>query len=444
VKRAAKSELSAREPGASVRRVHSVILELINTGSELMLGRIVNGHQQWLCRELSDFGYAVARQVAVADTAADITQAVREALGRADVVLTTGGLGPTSDDITRDEVARLLGRKLFEHAPSLANIERFFAARKRSMPASTRVQAIVPGGALVLANGHGTAPGLAMEVNPNPFRPGGMASWLIMLPGPPRELQPMFLEQVMPLLRKRFPLDAPFASVTLRTIGVGESILEERIAPHLRPLVTEGLEIGYCARTGDVDVRLSGSGPEAARLVAEAERVVREQVGGHIYGTGDELPESVLVRLLTERRQTLALAESCTGGAVANRITDVPGASVVLVAGVVAYSNAAKESLLGVNPDSLSSHGAVSEQVAREMAEGARKRAGADFALAVTGIAGPGGGTPAKPVGTVFIALATAAGTKVINPFNPVDRPTFKYVTTQQAFELLRRELLGL
>ncbi|MBI3876494.1 MAG: competence/damage-inducible protein A, partial [Verrucomicrobia bacterium] len=380
-------------------------IELINTGSELMLGRIVNSHQQWLCRELADRGYVVARQVAVADTAADITAAVREALTRADLIITTGGLGPTSDDITRDEIARLLDRKLTEHAPSLANIERFFTARKRVMPASTRVQALVPEGALVLTNGHGTAPGLAIEVNPNPIRTGRKPSWLVMLPGPPRELRPMFSDQVVPLLREKFPLTEPYASVTLRTLGLGESYLEERIAPPLQPLLKAGVEIGYCARTGDVDVRLSARGADAARLVADAERLVRELISQHIYGTGDDSPESILVQTLTERKQTLALAESCTGGHIANRITNVPGASAVLLAGFVTYSNAAKQSALGVRAETLAAHGAVSEPVAREMAEGARARTGADFALGVTGIAGPTGGSEAKPVGTVFIAL---------------------------------------
>lgn len=419
-------------------------LEIINTGSELMLGRIVNSHQQWLCRRLADHGYPVRRQVAVADTAADIVAAVREALGRADVVITTGGLGPTSDDITRDEIARLLSRPLREDAASLANIEQFFAARKRPMPASTRVQAMVPAGATVLANAHGTAPGLALDVGPNPFRAGGGASWLVMLPGPPRELHPMFGTQVLPMLAAKFPRKEPFVCRTLRTVGLGESVIEERIAPGLRPLVEAGLEIGYCARTGDVDVRLSAAGVSAGRVVADAERFVRGRVGSHIYGVEDELPETVLVRLLTESKRTLALAESCTGGFIANRITDVPGASVVFRAGFVTYSNEAKQTALGVKPETLATHGAVSEATAREMAEGARRGTGADFGLAVTGIAGPTGATEGKPVGTVFIALATATGTVVISPVNRYDRPTFKYVTSQQALELMRRTVLGL
>ena len=416
-------------------------LELINTGSELMLGRVLNTHQHWLCRQLADGGRVVTRQVAVADTGADITAAVREALGRADLILTTGGLGPTSDDITRDLIAQLLGRRLVEHAPSLANIEQFFAERKRPMPASTRVQALVPEGALVLANAHGTAPGLAIKVNPNPFRVGGKASWLVMLPGPPRELRPMFTNQVAPRIEQRFPLESAFVCRTLKTTGLGESIIEERIAPPLKALTDAGLELGYCARVGEVDVRLVAHGGGAEETVAEAARIIRELIGGHIYGEGDDQLEAVLVRALTERKQTLALAESCTGGFIANRITNVPGASVVFHAGLVTYSNEAKQTFLGVRAETLAAHGAVSEAVVREMAEGARARAGADLALAVTGIAGPGGGTEAKPVGTVFIALATAAQTFVLNPVNRYDRETFKYVTSQQALELLRRRM---
>ena len=417
-------------------------IELINTGSELMLGRVLNTHQQWLCRQLADLGYFVTRQIAVADTADDIEQAVREALGRADFIVTTGGLGPTSDDITRDRIAALLGRKLTEDPAIVAHVESFFAKRNRPMPASTRVQAMVPDGALVLHNAHGTAPGLALHVSPNPFRTDGKASWLVMLPGPPRELRPMFTNQVAPLLKDKLPLDGDFVCRTLRTVGIGESYLEERIAAALKPLMDAGLELGYCAHSGAVDVRFVARGCGADADMAEAARIVYKLAGEHIFGEGDDELEQVLVRRLTEQKQTLALAESCTGGFIANRITNVPGASAVLLAGLVTYSNAAKQHFLGVRAESLAAHGAVSEAVAREMAEAARARTGADFALAVTGIAGPGGGTPEKPVGTVFIALASARGTKVINPVNRYDRETFKYLTSLQALELLRRELL--
>ena len=417
-------------------------IEIINTGSELLLGRVLNTHQQWLCRHLADLGYTVDRQVAVPDTGRDIQQAVREALGRADLILVTGGLGPTSDDVTRDLIAELLQRPLREDAAVVAVIEGFFAQRQRPMPARTRVQALVPEGAVVLPNAHGTAPGLLIEVSPNPFRERGRTSWLVMLPGPPRELHPMFREQVVPQLRQRLPLEGEFVCRTLKTTGLGESFVEEKIATPLQPLVAAGLEIGYCARVGEVDVRFVARGPGAAQTVAEAERLVRALMPQHIFGEDDDQLEAVIVRRLTERKQTLALAESCTGGFLAHRITNVPGASAVFLAGLVTYSNEAKQRLLGVRAETLAAHGAVSEPVAREMAEGARERNGADYALAVTGIAGPAGGTPEKPVGTVFIALATAQKTVVLHPVNRFDRETFKYVTSQQALELLRRNML--
>lgn len=421
-----------------------MIVELINTGTELMLGRVVNTHQQWLCRRLADLGYLVARQTAVPDTGPDIQQAVREALTRANLIITTGGLGPTSDDITRDLIAELLGKPLHEDARVLAHIENFFAVRKRPMPARNKVQALVPEGARVLWNPHGTAPGLAMEVRPNPFREGGQASWLFMLPGPARELHPMFEEAVVPLLRDLFPLKEVFVCRTLRTVGLGESAVQEKINEALKPLVEAGLEVGYCAGTGRVDVRLAARGLEAAKLVQSANRKMCELLGDCIFAEGDEELESVIVRLLTERKQTLALAESCTGGCLAHRLTNVAGASAVFLAGFVTYSNAAKQKLLGVRAETLARHGAVSEAVARDMAEGARRVTGADYALAVTGIAGPSGGTRAKPVGTVFIGLATPAETTVEQNFNPLDRETFKQVTAQQALNWLRLRLVQL
>jgi len=438
-----------------------VNIELLNTGSELMLGRVLNTHQQWLCRRLADLGYVATRQVAVPDTAADIQSAVREALGRADLVIATGGLGPTSDDITRDLIAQLLGKKLHLDAAVLDHIKRRFAARNRVMPKNNEVQAMVPEGALVLANPHGTAPGLAMNVgsgvwdlapgkspaggrlspDPGPQIPG--AKWLVMLPGPPRELRPMFDEQVVPLLRREFPLTAPFVCRTLRTSDSAESLVQEKIQEPLAALVAAGLEVGYCARVGQVDVRLSARGAGGEKMVRTAEAIVQKILGAQIYGFDDEEMEAVVVRLLTAGNKTLALAESCTGGGIANRVTNVPGASAVFLGGLVTYSNAAKQKFLGVRAETLATHGAVSEAVAREMAEGARRQTGADYALAVTGIAGPGGGTDEKPVGTVILALAGEFGTVVERRLNSYEREAFKQLTAQQALELLRRRLVS-
>jgi nicotinamide-nucleotide amidase len=410
-----------------------MVIELINTGSELMLGFVLNTHQQWLCRQLADRGYLVTRQVAISDSGPAIKEAVAEAMTRAELIITTGGLGPTSDDITRDLIADLLGKKLFEDSNIVAEIEKFFSSRKRPMPASTRIQAMVPEGATVLMNAHGTAPGLAM---PTP------KGWLIMLPGPPRELRPMFTNQVLPLLGQLFPKPKNFVCKVLKTTGVGESMVEERVAPKLQTLFAKGLEIGYCARVGEVDVRLTARGDRAIELVGEGEKIVREEMGSFVFGVEGDPLDGVVVRMLTESGRTLALAESCTGGFIANRITNIPGASAVLLAGLVTYSNEAKQRFLGVKRETLEAHGAVSEPTAREMAEGARERTGADFAISVTGIAGPSGGTPEKPVGTVFIALARNGPTIVKQYRNAYDRETFKFTTSQQALDLLRRELL--
>ncbi|MGA2278774.1 MAG: competence/damage-inducible protein A [Verrucomicrobiota bacterium] len=441
-------------------KLGQVNIELLNTGSELMLGRVLNTHQQWLCRRLADLGHVVTRQVAVSDTARDIQSAVREALGRADLIITTGGLGPTSDDLTRDLIAQLFGKKLRLDEAVLKHIKRRFAARNLPMPKSNKVQALVPEGALVLANPNGTAPGLAMKVgsgvrglasgkpqtserlSPDPKAQNQDAKWLVMLPGPPRELRPMFDNFVAPLLRREFPPAAPLVCRTLRTSGIAESRVQEKIAAPLGALAAAGLEIGYCARPGQVDVRLLARGGNGKKIVRAAEAVVQKILGAQIYGFDDEEMETVVVRLLTERKKTLALAESCTGGCLAHRVTNVPGASAVFPGGFVTYSNAAKQKLLGVRAETLAAHGAVSEAVAREMAEGARSQLGADFALAVTGIAGPGGGTKEKPVGTVFIGLAGEFGAVVERKFNPYERGTFKEITAWQALEMLRVQLV--
>lgn len=415
-------------------------IEIINTGSELMLGRVLNTHQQWLCRQLADLGYTVDRQTAVPDTGSAIQESVKEALTRSDLIITTGGLGPTSDDITRDLIAQLLSRPLHLNTTVLEHIAQYFTVRKRPQPESTKIQAQVPEGATVLMNAQGTAPGLVLETATGQCCSSGK-SLLIMLPGPPRELRPMFSNQVVPILQKHFPTPL-FICRTLKTTGIGESRVEEIIAPHLQRLVQEGLEIGYCARTGEVDVRFTATGDQAKSLVDQAAITVRKLISSHIYGEGDDQLETTVVKLLTDQKLKLVTAESCTGGYIANRITNVPGASLILWGGLVTYDNEAKVKLLGVSPDTLQKFGAVSEAIAREMAEGARQRYGADYAMSVTGIAGPGGGSLDKPVGTVFIALAGPRGTSVKSSLNQFDRETFKYVTSQQALEMLRQDLL--
>ena len=417
-------------------------VELVNTGSELMLGRVLNTHQQFLCRRLADLGHVVTRQVAIADTGSEIQNAVREALSRADLVITTGGLGPTSDDLTRELIAELLGKKLIENQEVLAHIENFFAKRNRPRPSKTSVETFVPAGALVFLNQFGTAPGLAMEIESKVQSPKSKAKWLVMLPGPPRELRPMFDDSVVPLLKREFA-DEIFVCRTLRSTGIGESRVQEFVEADLQPLVKRRLEIGYCARPGAVDVRLTASGAGAEKIVRDGEAIVQKILGANIFGFDDDEIENVVVGLLTQKKKTLALAESCTGGNLAQRVTNVPGASAIFLGGVVSYANSAKEKFLGVPAEILRQHGAVSEAVAREMAIGAREKFGADFAIAVTGIAGPGGGTKDKPVGTVFIALASSSGVEVRKMLNPWERATFKEVTATQALEWLRTQLVS-
>jgi len=251
----------------------------------------------------------------------------------------------------------------------------------------------------------------------------------------------MFDDAVVPLLRREFAGEI-FVCRTLRSTGIGESRVQEMIEGPVRPFVDQGLGVGYCARPGAVDVRLTADGARAPQLVRDAEAAVQRVLGANVFGYDDDDIEAVVVRLLTAQKKTLALAESCTGGNLAHRLTNVPGASAVFLGGVTSYANSAKEHFLGVSPETLREHGAVSEAVAREMAAGAREKSGSDFALAVTGIAGPDGGTPEKPVGTVFTALASAEGVEVVKRLNPWERLTFKDVTCTQALEQLRRRLV--
>jgi nicotinamide-nucleotide amidase len=403
---------------------------VINTGTELLLGDVLNTHLNFIAREIFPLGLRIERQVTVPDGEA-IREAITESLGRAEIIFITGGLGPTTDDITREVTADLLGLKL-RHDPVILRAIQERAVR-RGFRLTDRVarQADVPEGATVLPNEHGSAPGLHIPADRTRKRPH-----LFLLPGPPRELHPMFRASVLPILRGLVPAGAAMDRRLFRIAGMGESLVEEAVGAQLLQL--PGLELGYCARPGEMDLRLVGE----AAVLDQAEQIVREKLGPAIFSAdGSDLEEAV-VKLLTERRHTLAVAESCTGGYLAHRITNVPGASAVLLAGYVTYSNEAKFAMLGVDPALIEKHGAVSKQVVQAMAEGARANAKSDFALATTGIAGPGGGTEEKPVGTVFIALAAKnRPVSVQKRLFPDDRPTFKELTTQSALEMLRRSL---
>ena len=405
---------------------------VINTGTELLLGDVLNSHLSFIAREIFPLGLRIDRQITVPDGEA-IRNAIEESLGAAEIIFITGGLGPTTDDITREITADLFGLKL-EHDPAILSAIQERASR-RGFRLTDRVarQADVPEGATVLPNEHGSAPGLYLPANGEQKRPH-----LFLLPGPPRELHPMFRGSVLPLLGKIVRPEHAVERQVLRIAGMGESLVEEAVGEQLLGL--PGLELGYCARPGEMDLRLIGP----ASVVAQARQIVTEKLGPSIFSADGSNLETVVVKMLTEQNRTLALAESCTGGYLAHRLTNVPGASAVLLAGYVTYSNEAKTGAVGVDPALIAEQGAVSRQVATAMAEGAREKGGADFALATTGIAGPSGGSDEKPVGTVFIALAARdQPTKIQKRFFPDDRPTFKELTAQAALEMLRRALVA-
>ena len=404
---------------------------VINTGTEILLGDVVNTHLSFIAREIFPLALRVERQLSVPDGAA-IGEALSDNLEQADIIFVTGGLGPTTDDITREITAELLRLELVLDPELEASItERL---RTRGIRLTDRIlrQAMVPRGAQVLPNEFGSAPGLYLAAGINPAI---RSPHLFLLPGPPRELQPMFLQWVLPILRQIVSQDEPIGYRNYRIVGMGESYVEEAVGPQL--LALTGLELGYCARMGEVDLRVIGS----TAILTQADAIVRAKLAQFIFSTEREDLETVLIRELAARRATLAVAESCTGGFLAHRLTNVAGASEVFLAGFVTYSNAAKTAMLGVASALIEEHGAVSEPVARAMAKGALEKAAAQFALATTGIAGPGGGSPAKPVGTAYVALAGGGETVVKHLFFPTDRETFKQLATQTALNLLRQRL---
>jgi nicotinamide-nucleotide amidase len=406
---------------------------VINTGTEILLGDVLNIHLAFIAREIFQFGLRIDEQRTIPDGDA-IQRALTDVSLRAEIVFVTGGLGPTSDDITRELVAGYLQLPLVEDATVRETIRSRLAARR--IPATKRIwrQAFVPARAEVLPNENGTAPGLYLPVNVNA---AVLSPHLFLLPGPPRELQPMFQNFVAPILSRITTGSKKAAMRTFRIANMGESIIEKKIGDLV--LAIPEIELGYCARPGEVDIRVIGS----AAAVAQAEEIIREKLGNAIFSASDETLAAVLVRLLSEREQTLALAESCTGGFLADQITNVPGASKVFVAGYVTYSNEEKTRTLDVSRESIEKFGAVSERVATEMAEGLRMRTGATYGIATTGIAGPSGGTEGKPVGTVFIALSSGdQPTRWEKFFFPSDRETFKQLGAQRAFDLLRRKLM--
>jgi nicotinamide-nucleotide amidase len=412
-------------------------LEIITIGDELLLGFTTDTNAGYLARELGAHGVEVVRRATVGDDAEAIASAVRDALERTGAVITTGGLGPTADDLTKPAIAAVFGRPLEMREEIVAMIEERFRQYgfRGPMPVSNRQQALVPRGARVLENRHGSAPGIWIEDE--------RQRWVAMLPGVPREMRGMTLDVIIPELRARMG-DAReiVCSRTLRCMGISESHLADLLGERARSV--RGLPVAYLPSVAGIDLRLTTRGmssTDATALLDAAMDELRPIIGDHVYGQDEaDLAEVVLAnaRALGLR---IAVAESCTGGLLGGRLTAVPGASDVFVGGIIAYDDAVKVNLLGVSPGTLRTHGAVSEQTAREMAAGARVELGAQIGIAITGVAGPGGGTPDKPVGLVWIAADVDERVRASHRVYPGNREEIRQRASQSALDLVRRML---
>ena len=408
--------------------------EILTIGDEVLRGEIVDSNKSLLSDRLLSLDIETHFHVSVRDDPADMTDAFQRAAERSDVVLVSGGLGPTRDDLTCEVLARTFGRELVLDEEALETIRAFFRGIGREMTENNAKQAWFPEGAGVLPNPIGTAPGFVIEERGTLF---------FCLPGVPRELSRMMEEQVLPHLARRTGAGQVVRARLLRTFGMGESTLDAE----LEDIAAEGdVTLGFRTAFPENFLRPVARAATAEEAEAKLDRVcqaVRERLGPLVYAEGDQTLPTVVGHLLRGTGQTLAVAESCTGGLIAEQITDVAGASDYFLGGVVAYANEAKQALLGVPAALLEEHGAVSEPVVRAMAEGVRERFDADFGLATTGISGPGGGSPGKPVGLVHVALARADETSAAHFVFPLDRQRHRLLTAQVALDWVRRALLG-
>lgn len=408
-------------------------LELVTIGDELLLGFTIDTNAAHLARELGTLGISIVRRATVGDVAADIASAVGEALARTGAVITTGGLGPTADDLTREAIAGVFGRPLRQDPAIAARLREFWSARalRGPFPESNLVQALVPEGARVLYNRHGTAPGLWLEDE--------RGAWVAMLPGVPREMRGMLAEVLLPELKVRAAGAGVIRSRTLRTTGIGESTLAERIGA-LRDQ-PPGVSLAYLPAPDGVDLRVTvrghGAG-EADAILDGAAAQLYDAAGQRVYGEGDDDLAGVVLAACRARRWRVAVAESCTGGLLGWRLTAPAGSSDVFEGGVIAYDNRVKVAQLDVEPAVLASDGAVSERVARQMASGVRSRLGTDVGIAITGVAGPGGGTEEKPVGTVWLAVDAAGAVQTRRANYVGDRAEIRWRAAQGALDLLR------
>jgi nicotinamide-nucleotide amidase len=409
-----------------------VKVEVVTIGTELLLGQIVDTNAAELGRALAAAGAEVVRHLSVADRPEPIRTAIAEALDRTGFVITTGGLGPTRDDITKHEVAALFGKALEMDQGVLRSLEERFRRLGRTMPAINRTQAEVPAGATVLPNPRGTAPGLWVEEN---------GRVVVMLPGVPSEMRGLLAEEVLPRIAQRATASV-VRSRTVRTTGIAESALAERVGNIEEEIAP--LTLAYLPSVEGVDLRVTAWGLRAdeaeKRLEAAGERL-RTSAGDHYYGNDGADLAAVVLQQLRARRAHLVIAESCTGGLLGARLTAIPGASDVFTGGVIAYDNVVKSGTLDVPPELIERYGSVSEQVARAMAEGVQRQFAVDAALAITGIAGPTGGTPEKPVGTVWHAVRMGDQSRTHRRIFPGDRNEVRGRAAQAALDLLRRLL---
>lgn len=416
-------------------------IEIIAIGDELLLGFTLDSNGAHLARELAEIGVSVTRRTSVGDDSAEIAAAVREALDRSGAVITTGGLGPTSDDLTKPSIAAVFGREMLMDEAILESLRQRWIARGwgNELPAANRQQALVPEGAVILENRHGSAPGIWLEDE--------RGRWAAMLPGVPREMRGMFAEEVLPRVRERAAgAQASTGSVvvsrTIRTTGISESALADSLVPLVGELGT--LSIAFLPGWEGVDLRLTSRRLDAVAAKAAldaAEYRLRTAVGPTIYGTDSDDLAAVVLEACRELGYTIAVAESCTGGLLGGRITAIPGSSHIFLGGVIAYANEVKATHLGVGDDTLIAYGAVSEETAREMASGVRARFRADIGISITGIAGPGGGTPEKPVGTVCLAVDVRGAVKSSRRVMVGDRPEIRARSAQWALDTLRKRL---
>lgn len=407
--------------------------EIVSVGTELLLGQIVDTNAAYLSRALARVGITVYRRSTVGDNRERLSRALREALDSADVVFTIGGMGPTMDDITRDVLSEVTGVPLVFSEEIAGQLREFFERRGRTLLESQLRQAYVPSRGRALPNPNGTAPGLLFDIPPK---------LAIALPGPPGEFIPILENEVLPFLRERTGGEVIHSRV-VRVCGLGEAMVEDRV----KDLMTgDNPTVAPYAKTSEVHLRVTArarSVEEAEALIQPVVHEIERRLGAHVYAYDDEPLESVVVRLLKQSGKTLAVAESCTGGLLAGRMTDISGSSAVFLGGVVAYSNEAKVNFLGVSPEVIGVHGAVSEPVALAMATGARDRFRSDFGIGITGIAGPTGGTPDKPVGLVWIALADAAGAEAVRHHFVGVRADIRTRAVHAALTMLRERLVG-